>query len=679
MTRTHARRIWSAVTVAALVVVAVLGGARAADAAAPKLAAKPYLGWSSWSLQSTHYPGVNPQGDYSWLTEDHVLAQARVMADKLKQHGYEYVNIDAGWWMDWGWNPHYDAYGRQLTDPVRFPDGIAYVADQVHRMGLKLGIYMPVGMEKGAYGGGDNPVYGTTDCHTRDVVYPDLRTTNGWDSAYKIDFSNPCAQKYIDSIASMFAGWGVDFLKLDGVGPGSNRFGANYDNRADVQAWHTALTGTGRPIQLLVSWTLDHDYVDAWRRYSNGWRVDTDVECYCDTLVSWDHSVKQRFDDVIPWLRDTGPGGWNNLDSLDVGVGSMDGLTDAERQTYMTLWAIEAAPLYSGDDLTRLDDYGLSLLTNDEVIAVDQQGRAAAPVNQYGDQQVWSVRNADGSYTVALFNLGSAPATATAQWGDVGFTGIASVRDLWRHEDLGDALGGFTATLPAHGSRLLKVTPGRHVAAPATPADVRAASVGSSSVTLAWHPSPGATAYDVYRGATRVATAAGPRATVTGLTDRTTYGFTVVARNASGNTSRDSAPVLVTTGSTAAGPNTYEAESPANVLVDGAGPAGCAACSGGQKIGNLGGNAGRLTFPAVRVAHGGDHTLTIAYVDGDAGRDAVVTVNGLPRTVHFPGTDDNDWSTPQTLTVTVPMHAGANTIEFGNKLGWSPDIDALTV
>lgn len=153
----------------------------------------------------------------------------------------------------------------------------------------------------------------------------------------------------------------------------------------------------------------------------------------------------------------------------------------------------------------------------------------------------------------------------------------------------------------------------------------------------------------------------------------------MVARDASGNTSADSRPVVATTGSTAAGPNTYEAESPANVLVDGAGPASCAPCSGGTKVGGLGGNAGRLTFPSIAVSRGGDYSLTIAYVDGDAGRDAVVTVDGRARTVRFPGTNDNDWSTPQTLNVTVHLHAGANTIALGNKLGWSPDIDALTV
>jgi hypothetical protein len=421
---------------------------------------KPYLGWSSWSMQSSHYPGLNPQGDYSWLTEQHVLEQGAAMASTLKQHGYNYINIDAGWWRQWDWTPEYDAYGRPAVDTARFPDGIAYVARKLHSEGLKVGIYMPVGLEKGAYDNGDFPIYGAPGCSTHDIVYPDLRTTNGWDSSYKIDFSRPCSQYYYDSIAHEFAGWGVDFLKLDGVGPGSNKSGPNYDNVTDVKAWATALAGTHRPIQFMLSWSLDHSAVSDWQTWSNGWRIDTDVECYCNTLVQWDNSVKQRFSDVLPWIGDEGRGHWNNLDSLDVGNGTMDGITDTERQTYMTLWAIEAAPLYIGDDLTALDSYGRSLLTNDEVIAIDQAANPAHPVSSAADQQVWWARNKDGSYTVALFNLGTAAAPVTANWSDLGLRGPASVRDVWAHASLGTASGSITAQLAAHGSALYRITPG---------------------------------------------------------------------------------------------------------------------------------------------------------------------------------------------------------------------------
>ncbi|MEV6056523.1 CBM35 domain-containing protein [Streptomyces sp. NPDC052107] len=430
------------------------------DDAASGLAAKPYMGWSSWSMQSSQYPGLNPDGNYSYLTEANVLKQTDALAATLKKYGYDHVNIDAGWWMDRNWTSEFDQYGRQTPDPVRFPHGMKSVADHIHSKGLKAGIYLPVGLEKGAYGDGKVPIWNAQGCTTADIVYPDLRTTNGWDSAYKLNFDNPCAQKYIDSQAQMLADWGYDFLKLDGVGPGSFKSGDNYNNVADVAAWHQAIADTGRPIHLELSWSLDIGHAADWKKYSNGWRIDTDVECYCNTLVTWENSVNDRWNDAPAWSHKAGSGGWNDLDAIDVGNGAMDGLTNAERQSYMTLWAINKSPLFTGDDLTKLDSYGLSLLSNQEVIAVDQNDSPVArPVTPLGDQQVWATKNANGTYTVALFNLGGGSASVTADWASFGFAGAASVRDLWNHQNLGTYKNKITATLPAHGSRLFTVKP----------------------------------------------------------------------------------------------------------------------------------------------------------------------------------------------------------------------------
>lgn len=432
--------------------------AHADNGAGTPSATKPYMGWSSWSMQSSKYPGLNPDGDYSYLTEANVLKQTDAMAAKLKKYGYEYVNIDAGWWRDNTWKPEFDEYGRQKADPVRFPSGMKTVADRIHAKGLKAGIYLPAGLEKEAYGHGRTPIWNADGCTTADIVYGDLRTTNGWDSSYKLDFARPCTHKYIDSQAQLIADWGYGFLKLDGVGPGSGKSGDQYDNVADVAAWKEAIAATGRPIHLELSWSLDIGHAADWKKYSQGWRIDTDVECYCNTLVSWENSVDDRWDDTPAWTRHAGPGGWNDLDSLDVGNGQMDGLTKAERQSYATLWAIAKSPLYTGDDLTRLDSYGLSLLTNREVIALNQgDSPPARPVTPSDPQQVWAAKNPDGTYTVALFNLADAPAAVTADWTTLGFTGKAAVRDLWNHENLGTYKNRITQALPAHGSRLFTV------------------------------------------------------------------------------------------------------------------------------------------------------------------------------------------------------------------------------
>ncbi|MEZ0111560.1 hypothetical protein ABH920_005578 [Catenulispora sp. EB89] len=432
----------------------------AASTTATTMAATPYMGWSSWSMQSSSYPGLNTNGSYSYLTEANVLKQTDALAATLSAYGYDYVNIDAGWWRDNTWKPEYDQNARQAPDPVRFPNGMKAVADHIHAKGLKAGIYLPVGLEKEAYGGGTVPIWNAPGCTTADIVYPDLRTTNGWDSSYKLNFANACAQKYVDSQAQMLADWGYDFLKVDGVGPGSGKSGDNYDNTPDVAAWNQAIAATGRPIHLELSWSLDRGTAATWKQYSNGWRIDTDVECYCSTLVTWDNSVKARWNDAPVWSDVAAPGGWNDLDSLDVGNGTMDGLTNAERQSYETLWAINKSPLFTGDDLTQLDSYGLSLLTNREVIAVDQSASPVArPISTMGDQQVWAAKNADGSYTVALFNLAAAPEAVTANWAALGFQGNAAVHDLWNHQDLGSYRNQITEALPAHGSRLFTVRP----------------------------------------------------------------------------------------------------------------------------------------------------------------------------------------------------------------------------
>lgn len=553
------------------------------------LAAKPYMGWSSWSMQSSKYPGLNPDGDYSYLTEANVLKQTDALAAKLKKYGYDHVNIDAGWWMDKSWKTGFDQYGRQTPDPVRFPHGMKSVADHIHSKGLKAGIYLPVGLEKGAYGDGRTPIWNAPGCTTADIVYSDLRTTNGWDNAYKLNFDNPCAQKYIDSQAQQFADWGYDFLKLDGVGPGSFKSGDNYDNVPDVAAWQKAIYATGRPIHLELSWSLDIGHAADWKKYSNGWRIDTDVECYCNTLVTWENSVNDRWNDAPAWSRKAGPGGWNDLDAIDVGNGEMDGLTKAERQSYMTLWAINKSPLFTGDDLTKLDSYGVSLLTNKEVIAVDQSDSPVArPVTPVGDEQVWGTENADGSYTVALFNLADSPASVTAQWASLGFTGNASVRDLWNKANLGTYKNKITEALPAHGSRLFTVKPG-----------------GSTLTTTS-----------------------------------------------------------------------YEAEAAANSLSGNASVAGCDACSGGKKVGNLY-TGGKLRFNDVTVQKDGIYTVKVAYVSGDPRSVTVFSNTGNGTSEKFPST--GDWSTAETVSVQLALKAGSNTITFDSGSGYAPDIDKIVV
>ena len=447
------KKIRTALLAAALVATPFTGTGSAAAAAHPAAAhpavatddvrgdlLAPPMGWSSWSSLRESFD------------ESTIEAEAAAMHNTLEKYGYEYVNIDAGW------SDHVDAYGRDAWDTSKFPDGIPAVAKYVHRLGLKFGIYLVPGIPAQALAA--NSQIAGTPYHVDDILDATAPGNTADQGAGKIDFSKPGAQQYIQSQADLLASWGVDYIKMDFVGPGGGTVAA--DNRADIQAWHEAIERTGRPMHLELSNSLSFADAAFWAKYSNGWRIESDIECYhrCPYLTDWGQVVK-RFTDAPEWVPYAGPGHWNDLDSLEVGNGAEDGLTQDEKQTMVTLWSIESAPLLLGTDLTKLDPADLPLITNREVIAVDQTGRAAKPVSQATPQQVWFSENPDGSYTVALFNLADTAAPVTVNWSDLGGPGgsTMAVRDLWQHTSLGRVTSGYTATLAPHASMLLRVTP----------------------------------------------------------------------------------------------------------------------------------------------------------------------------------------------------------------------------
>ncbi|GAE07446.1 glycoside hydrolase family 27 protein [Paenibacillus sp. JCM 10914] len=241
------------------------------QAAENDLASKPYMGWSSYSLQVYH------TGD--WITADHIKAQSDAMHEKLQPYGYDYINVDAGW------NGSMDEYGRPVPSTTLYPDGLQDVIDHVHANGQKFGLYLIPGLSPQAYE--DNlQIYGTS-CRMQEIAAQPLQDADYWGLGYKIDFSNPCAQKYVDSIADQLGEWGVNFIKFDSVTPGSGISDLSMDARDDVKAWSQALKRHN--IWLELSWALDINYIDYWKEYADGWRVDWDIECYCDSeaLTTW--------------------------------------------------------------------------------------------------------------------------------------------------------------------------------------------------------------------------------------------------------------------------------------------------------------------------------------------------------------------------------------------------------
>jgi alpha-galactosidase len=431
-----------------------LVGARTSTAHAQSngTATTPLTGWSSWSFLRNK------------PTEAAMKAQALAMSTSgLVGAGYTYVNLDDFFYL----NPAttVDAYGRWVTDTSKFPDGMANLGSYIHGLGEKFGMYLTPGIPVAAYNQ-NTPIQGTS-FHARDIVSNtgsyETNYNFGSGTMYYIDYAkNPAAaQAFLNSWADLLAGYGIDYLKIDGVSPSDG----DSEAVADVQHWSQALNQTGRTIHLELSNSLTVNDAASWQQSANGWRIDGDVECYCGSngssfpLTDW-NNVNGRFTDVVPWIGVGTTGGWNDLDSVEVGNGANDGLTVDERKTQLTLWAIENSNLTLGVDLTHLDSGDLSLLTNSEVLAVDRSGHPARAVDRTTALQAWYAPNGDGSYTVALFNLSGAAATVSVNWQDLGFTGsAATVHDDWSHTDLGAFATGYGVSLPAHGSTLLKVVP----------------------------------------------------------------------------------------------------------------------------------------------------------------------------------------------------------------------------
>lgn len=228
------------------------------------------------------------------------------------------------------------------------------------------------------------------------------------------------------------------------------------------------------------------------------------------------------------------------------------------------------------------------MLTNEEVIAINQAGMPARPLSQADPQQVWYTKYDDGSYVVALFNLGAEPATVKAAWNELGIAGPASVRDVWQGKDIGTRGKAFRAKLPSHGTRLLRITPRDAQAnSPSMPSRVHATASSASSVSLAWDASTsmdqaGRISYRIYANGKQVARTSGTEATVEGLDPSTVASFSVRATDEADRLSARSKPVSLTTPS-ASGPKAYEAEASTNTLGGSATISDCSGCSGGKR------------------------------------------------------------------------------------------------
>jgi alpha-galactosidase len=387
------------------------------------IALTPPMGWNSWNCWGTS------------VDTDKVLAAARAMASSgLVNHGWTCINIDDAWQGVRG-GRHNAIQGNE-----KFPD-LKGLADDVHGLGLKLGIYSTPWVTSYAFhigGSADNPGGEWTE------PPPPRRVNRGvfpW-AIGEYSFANNDARQWAE--------WGIDYLKYDW----------NPNEVPETQEMAKALRASGRDIVYSVSNSAPFKNAEALSRLANCWRTTGDIH------DSWGSMSRIGFAQDN-WRKFAGPGHWNDPDMLVVGyVGwgpklHPTRLTPNEQYTHISLWSLLAAPLLIGGDLERLDEFTLNLLTNDEVIAVNQDplGKQAAKTLVDGRRQVWVKEMEDGSRAIGLFNLANEEQMVSASWEQLGIGHPRRVRDLWRQEDLDVTPDGLAFSVPRHGVMLVRAWP----------------------------------------------------------------------------------------------------------------------------------------------------------------------------------------------------------------------------
>jgi alpha-galactosidase len=369
------------------------------------LALTPPMGWNSWNKYGCD------------INEAIIRKQAdAIVASGMKSAGYAYVVVDDCW------HGQRDAAGSIQPDPERFPSGIKALADYVHSKGLKFGLYS--------------------------------------DTGDKTCQNKPGSRGHEFQDALQYAAWGVDYLKYDWCNSGSLEVRAAYETMSD------ALRATGRPIVYSIcEWGTHQPWVWAASVGGNLWRTTGDIYDGWQGVIHDNASfgVLDILDRQVGLGEFAGPGHWNDPDMLEVGNG---GMSEDEYRAHFGLWAMLAAPLIAGNDLSAMSAATRAILTNREVIAVDQDalGIEARRAVKEADTEIWIRPLVGGSQAAALLNRSAEPRSMRLDWSVLNLPPYVSVdvRDLWRRRDGPQAAGSLTVDVAPHAVVLLKLTPARN-------------------------------------------------------------------------------------------------------------------------------------------------------------------------------------------------------------------------
>lgn len=424
------------------------------------LAPTPPMGWNSWDSYG------------QTITESQFRQNADWMAKRLKRFGWQYVVIDEGWYIE---NPRaakpsefkfaISKDGRFTPAEGRFPSaandtGFKPLADYVHSLGLKFGIHILRGIPREAVAK-DLPISGSTLHAAEAADKNDVCPWNIYNYGVK---DNAAGQAYYDSIANLYAGWGVDFVKVDCI--------ADHPYKPDeIRMIRTALDKTGRPIVLSLSpGPTAREHGDIVAKYAEMWRISNDIWDHWGTWKGheWSQGLREQFATAAKWADFQDPGHWPDADMLPIGhFGPNPGegevrdtnFTRDEQITLVTLWSISRSPLMMGGDLVSSDDWTRSLLMNPEVIAVDQHSRDGHPVISTDKVIVWTARPETGDdYYLAAFNVSESEQHVEYDWTQLGLpAGLYRLRDLWTSANKAGA-STLKVTLRPHASALYRLS-----------------------------------------------------------------------------------------------------------------------------------------------------------------------------------------------------------------------------
>ena len=418
---------------------------------------RPPMGWNSWDCYGAA------------VTEKTVRENAAYMAEHLRRYGWEYIVVDIQWYEPNAKSHEYNAYAELCMDqysrlipaPNRFPSaadgkGFKPLADYVHSLGLKFGIHMLRGIPRQAVHR-DTPILGS-GATARGIAKTD--SICAWNTdMYGVNTRCEAAQLYYDSIFEMYAQWGVDFVKVDDIANTEFQPHNPYSAKEEIEMIRRAIDKCGRDIVLSLSpGPAQLSAAQHLCQNANMWRLTGDF------WDDWD-KLYDMFSKTQQWYGYVSEGCWPDCDMLPLGNISINGschgaknrytkFTKDEQITMMTLWCIFRSPLMFGGEMRNNDEWTLGLITNEEVLAVNQRSKGGRPVKNDGKSIVWRAENPDGKTIIALFNAGDEERTVGVGFDELEISGKFILRDLWKREDTAEVSEKIEERLRPHSAKL---------------------------------------------------------------------------------------------------------------------------------------------------------------------------------------------------------------------------------